>query len=381
MRISSHYKQTPHPLSRTHILKSILWCAAIFICCITIYSAYGGYIRPTHTFIGKTAPLAVMAFPLLGVLIVVGTIVCLLCRSKIAYAGVLTILICAPSLWNVCPINIIKDPVIEQKAYKSFKLLTFNVMNMFDFEEEHSKDANNRIISFIIKTDADIVSMQELILLPKPYQNSNIAAQLDTLERMYPYRGQATDGALMVMSKYPLRRINVAHPLVNRFLPYAAFSIDLPQGPITLFDCHMESIGLTDSDKASYQDITRGKISKSDLKEMKHSAIYKLNEAYRTRATQVEQLRQAADSIGGNIIIAGDFNDVPLSYTVRYLKEADFKEVYPALATGPDYTFHADRLYFRIDHILYRGTLTPVDLDIPKVNISDHYPMIATFLE
>lgn len=114
---------------------------------------------------------------------------------------------------------------------------------------------------------------------------------------------------------------------------------------------------------------------------MKNSAIHKLNEAYRTRAIQVNQLREAADSIGGNIIIAGDFNDVPLSYAIHCLKEAGFKEAYPSLAMGPGFTYHADRLYFRIDHILYRGTLKPVSLDIPKVNLSDHYPMIMTFLE
>lgn len=366
---------------KKRLMRYMLWAAAILICCLTIYSAYGGYIRPSHTLWGKTAPLAVMAFPAFSLLLVVGTIICGLFRSKTVYAGVATICICAPSLWNICPINIIKDPVLKQHEYKSFKLLTFNVMNLSDFEKEHSNDANNRITSFIIKTNADIVSLQEIIYFPKTNQNSNSDAQLDTLFRMYPYREQATNGALMVLSKYPVKRINLPNPVINQFLPYAAFSIALPQGPVTLFDCHMESIGLTDSDKASYQDITRGKFDKSDLKEMKHSAIYKLNEAYRTRARQIEQLCQAADSLGGNIIIAGDFNDVPLSYSVRYLKDADFKEAYPSLALGPGFTYHADRLYFRIDHIFYRGTIRPIDLSIPKVNISDHYPMIATFLE
>ena len=210
---------------------------------------------------------------------------------------------------------------------------------------------------------------------------SKVRAQLDSLFKISPHILQATNGSLMVLSKYPVRRINLPQPLGNRFLPYAAFTVELPQGTITLFDCHLESIGPTDSDKASYQDITRGKANKSDIKGIKNSAIHKLNEAYRTRAIQINQLREAADSIGGNIIIAGDFNDVPLSYTIRSLKDAVFKEAYPSLAIGPGFTYQADRLYFRIDHILYRGSLRPTSLEIPKVSLSDHYPMIMTFLE
>ena len=369
-----------HRSSTKRIIRYALWTAVVLICVLSIYSAYGGYVRPSHTLIGKTAPLAVMAFPAMALLLVIMTLVLALFRLRMAYVGLLAICICAPSLWNICPVNIGKDATASLQAYQSFKLLTFNVMNLSDFDKSHSKDANNRIMSFIIKTDADIVSMQEIIFFPSTRQNSNVESQLDTIQKMYPYRGQATTGAFMVLSKYPIRRIEVQQPLVKKFLPYAAFSIDMPQGPVTLFDCHLESIGLTDSDKASYQDITRGKFNKSDIKDMKHSAIYKLNEAYRIRARQVEQLRQAADSIGGNIIIAGDFNDVPLSYSVKCLKQADFKEAYPSLALGPGFTYHADRLYFRIDHIFYRGNIKPIDLQIPKVNISDHYPVIATFL-
>ena len=362
-------------------LRLSMWIVMGMLCLLTIYSAYGGYIQPSLSFVGKTAPLAVMAFPALVIIVVVLGVILGLCRSKSAYIAVATLCICAPSIWNICPVNLIKDPVLEQHEYKAFKLLTFNVMNMWDYEESHSHDADNRILSFIIHTDADIVSLQEIIYFPKVEQNSNVTAQIDTIHQMYPYISKATDGALMVLSKYPIKRINIPKPFVNKYLPYAAYSIDLPQGPITLFDCHMESIGLTDSDKASYQDITRGKAGKADIKDMKNSALHKLNEAYRSRSIQVNQLREVADSIGGNIIIAGDFNDVPLSYSIRCLQEAGFKEVYPSLALGPGFTYHADRLYFRIDHMLYRGTLKPLSLEIPKVNLSDHYPMIATFLE
>jgi len=375
---------TTHNSQKASVIKwfrYVIWAVIVLYCGMSVYSAYGGYIRPSLSIAGKTAPLAVMAFPAVSFSLVVMTVLLACFRSKMAYAGFVTICICAPAIWNICPINIGKNQVSALQEYKTYKFITFNVMNMWDYDKTKHNNPDNRLLSFLIHSDADILSLQEIINFPDESQNSNVRAQLDSLFKIYPHRAQATNGALMVLSKYPVRRINLPQPLVNRFLPYAAFTVELPQGPITLFDCHLESIGLTDSDKASYQDITRGKANKSDIKGIKNSAIHKLNEAYRTRAIQINQLREAADSIGGNIIIAGDFNDVPLSYTIRSLKDAGFKEAYPSLAIGPGFTYQADRLYFRIDHILYRGSLRPTSLEIPKVSLSDHYPMTMTFLE
>jgi endonuclease/exonuclease/phosphatase (EEP) superfamily protein YafD len=56
------------------------------------------------------------------------------------------------------------------------------------------------------------------------------------------------------------------------------------------------------------------------------------------------------------------------------------KQVYTEVCTGPDITFYANRFYFRIDHVLYRGALSPVRQERGKVKYSDHYPVLTRFL-
>lgn len=103
-------------------------------------------------------------------------------------------------------------------------------MNMWDYDKTKSNEPNNRILTFLIHSDADIISLQEIIRFPTETQNNNVKAQLDSLYSIYPYKERATDGALMVIAKYPVKRINLPKPYVNKFLPYAAFKIELPQG-------------------------------------------------------------------------------------------------------------------------------------------------------
>jgi endonuclease/exonuclease/phosphatase (EEP) superfamily protein YafD len=43
------------------------------------------------------------------------------------------------------------------------------------------------------------------------------------------------------------------------------------------------------------------------------------------------------------------------------------------------YTFHANHMYVKIDHIFYRGNIKPLICRRDKEGESDHYPMVAVF--
>ena len=77
--------------------------------------------------------------------------------------------------------------------------------------------------------------------------------------------------------------------------------------------------------------------------------------------------------------MAGDFNDVPGCYTLEYLADLGFHNVYSEIGCGPDITYNSDRFYFRIDHVLYRGALQPLSIRRGRIRSSDHYPLIVDF--
>jgi endonuclease/exonuclease/phosphatase (EEP) superfamily protein YafD len=59
---------------------------------------------------------------------------------------------------------------------------------------------------------------------------------------------------------------------------------------------------------------------------------------------------------------------------------AGFKDAYRQCGFGPEITYNANKLYFRIDHILYRGDMDAINIRRGKLKSSDHYPLLATFL-
>ncbi len=118
------------------------------------------------------------------------------------------------------------------------------------------------------------------------------------------------------------------------------------------------------------------------LRFFRANAMAKIAEAAKARADQIKTLEKYIAKYGGkNVIVCGDFNDVNGCYGINSLcHESRLRRTYPLVAFGPTVTFHANHLFFRIDHILFRGDLEPYSISSPRIPYSDHYPLVATFI-
>ena len=139
------------------------------------------------------------------------------------------------------------------------------------------------------------------------------------------------------------------------------------------------------ADKTLYEDLFRKapqseRALRRQVKDVKTQLISKLAHAFRLRAEQAHIIRHTIDSIGGNFIVAGDFNDIQDCYAVRTILGSDMHDAYADCALGPCITYHGNRFYFRIDHILYGGDLKAVSCRRGDITSSDHFPMLAKFL-
>ena len=142
----------------------------------------------------------------------------------------------------------------------------------------------------------------------------------------------------------------------------------------------MQSYSLTANDKAAYRDLTRLRPDE-DIHELRNTLLYKLEVAAMRRSKQAHTLARYIEYYGGeNVVLCGDFNDVPGCYTLRTLADTGMREVWPEVAFGPTWTYNANRFFFRIDHLMWRGAFRPVDIRRPHVPYSDHYPLVTTFV-
>lgn len=98
------------------------------------------------------------------------------------------------------------------------------------------------------------------------------------------------------------------------------------------------------------------------------------------RAEQVQIIRGEIDRSPHPVIVCGDFNDVPVSYTYRQLSrglsDAFLTGSASRFALGHTYVRH--HLGIRIDYILHSPSFRATDFRIDPLPYSDHYPIRAT---
>lgn len=361
------------PFNRNNLLLACGIAINVIAAMATIFTGYSGYISPE---IMPFAGLAGMTFPLwliLDIIIIIADVVSI---RKLAIIPSTALILCISPILTFSPVNLPADNLSADEQDRAFTVLNYNVLNFID-HEGHYPDSINRTIQYILSTDADIVCLQECEYLA-PFAKYHVAEeQIDSLKERYPYyivgrRGQS------VLSKYPLMHIPLPIGAEDKG-DMAAYRTNVKGHPLTIFNVHLQSIGFTVSDKELFLELTSMPIDES-LSRIRAQLVSKLYGAYFQRARQARQLRSYIDMLGGNIILCGDFNDIPGCYALRTIAGDTMHDAYIETASGPKITYNANRFYFRIDHVLYQGEMDAVSVVRGNIPSSDHYPLLTTYV-
>ena len=80
------------------------------------------------------------------------------------------------------------------------------------------------------------------------------------------------------------------------------------------------------------------------------------------------------------IIVCGDFNDSPISYS-HYRVSRLLKDAYTESGNGFGFSYNRNKMFFRIDHILASPNLKPYQCKVDRsIKESDHYPIYSYFV-
>ena len=104
--------------------------------------------------------------------------------------------------------------------------------------------------------------------------------------------------------------------------------------------------------------------------------IRKLAEASAIRAPQADTIaHEITASPHPYIIVCGDFNDTPISYTHRTIAQ-DLDDAFTQSGRGLGISYNQNRFYFRIDNILTSKNLRAYNCTVDRsIKESDHYPI------
>ena len=352
----------------TRILKTVWLIINLVASAALLLSGYGGHINPATWPIGA---IALMIFPLLLAVIVLIILIDLATWRRLTFLPTFSLLICAPAIWSICPLNISRPKASPSEQVLS--VMTYNVYNFYDVHKPDSCQNSINTYTTIIAADADIVCLQE----SPPILNSagwGKPELRDSVMALYPYR--TNNETQNIWSKYPFEIIDM--PLTGE--PTAIFQcarVQVNDSEIMVYNVHLQSIGLSTEDKELYDNLT-SKPTTHYIEEGR-GLISKITQAMKKRAEHAQILHQVIDSIGGErIIVCGDFNDIEGCYAERCIADHRLRSLYTSVGFGPVITYYVNRFYFNIDHILYGG-LKPLTYECIKVKASDHYPVKGTF--
>lgn len=381
------FKSTTTPLVlRNRLSATIIVGAVVAIALLTVVAGISSHVDP------RLAPLAGcinLAYPVLLITNVVTTIIVAFVSRKLACVGLSALLLTFSSALDYCPLNFGKSAVNEITTATSndtFTLMSFNTANLFPYKSKFEPDEINPTIEYIIQQAPDIAVLQEVRVLKKSKYMHITEDQAERLNTLYPYilSGVKDDCILAVLSKFPLEAIE-NHIYNDKTGQTQIVEVTLPgDRKMTIVNLHLQSLGLTNDDKELYTDVIKANVDQNELTKLRGSLYNKLADAFIKRAYQADGIRQKIltdNRIQQNLIVTGDFNDTQNCWALRHIcDDTDLKSVYRDIGFGPLITYYANHFYFRIDHTLYRGDLTPLsyicDQNFKK---SDHYPTFITF--
>ncbi|MDE6490743.1 MAG: endonuclease/exonuclease/phosphatase family protein [Muribaculaceae bacterium] len=340
----------------------------------TVFTGYSGCIDPDVMPFAGLAGMTFAGWVVLSILLLAVNLV--FCR-KLAILPAMALICTIGPILTFSPLNRSPKELTPDQQRRSFKVLNYNVLSFHDDPQKQNPDSVNRTMQYIMDSGADVVCLQECYFLI-PFEHYGLyQPQIDALKEIYPYYFVGRQGQT-VLSKYPFMNI----PLPKDHMDagdFAAYRMNIKGHPITIFNVHLQSIGLTVGDKELFLELTDAS-PEASLKRVRAQLISKLYHAYRQRARQARTLRSYIEQLGGNVVLCGDFNDVPGCYAVRALEKCGMHDAYAQTAFGPTITYNLNRFYFRIDQTLYKGDFKAVSVERGALDSSDHHPLLTTYV-
>lgn len=365
---------TRSKISRITLLVAL--SANFLLVALYLLSAYVGYASP---FVTGYLTLSGLAYPVFLLLLLLTIPLWLMVKRRYALINIAVIMVTLPQFLAFFPMNL-HFGYDEPADSGTFKVMTYNVFN-FQNNDTANKGRIHPTLTELLKYDADFICIQETADLRLLARNEQDNTQYKLLLKRYPYTLINDRTSLGYLSKQPTTLLRTLKG--SRYFSAEIYRTTLGGDTTLLLNTHLESIGLTESDKQLYMELTSVNDNDKTLHGVRSQLMDKLTKAFRNRSKQAAQIATALDSLrhefpGKSIIVCGDFNDTPYSYAYLTVK-GDMHDAYTDAAFGPTYTYNQNRFYFKIDHLLYEGNIEAVNTVRGSARSSDHYPIISTF--
>ncbi len=263
-------------------------------------------------------------------------------------------------------------------AENGIRLITYNVQNFDLYNWKHNIRSRDSILDILAERSPDIVCFQEFYTEDTGVFN-NISLIREKLNLPYYYMHATTTldithhWGLATFSRFPIRKREVI-PFSNTKNNCALRTVlDVGGKEFTVVNVHLQSIHFTQEDFRYLERMRQ----EPDIRSSRKIAG-KLKRSFRQRAAQSAMLAEALSSQKEQLVLCGDFNDPPVSWTYRQLSRG-LSDAFLKKGFGIGATYAGNLPGLRIDYILTGRRIRVTGFERIPDTRSDHYPVMASF--
>lgn len=328
-----------------------------------------------------------LIFPLLFILLAAITVYWVLHKSKWAFVCIISMLLGWQQLAVLAGLRFYKKFDVV-KTPETLRILSWNLSSWGETNRANKRRSNfrNEMIEEIKKTKADVLCFQEYIFYKDSRYWDSIMPALKESGYQYSYFAKTNFEerlykstvltSVAIISKFPITdtaRFYYEEDEVAEPLMFADIKIN--NNTIRVFTTHLQSVRFGSHDYETLHQLKEP--DKSSILQTR-AIVYKLKYAYKKRGKEADLINKKIKESPYPVIICGDFNDVPNSYTYFTIKE-NLQDAFLKKGSGFGRTFRYISPTLRIDYILADKKFKVNQFNILELTYSDHYPVIADF--
>ncbi len=347
-----------------------------FICLVCLLFAYlCPFVHPSDLWI---LPFFGLAYPVILLFTLLFLLYWAFVRSRMFFA-VLFVLFFGGKLHFrtvVLPFN--HETTISDST-KQWKITSYNVrlFDLYEWGNEGKFENRNNIFQFLEKQNSDVICFQEFYQQDRPTKFPTRDTLKGILKTPYCHEryshkleGRQNFGIAM-LSKYPMiaRGDIIFDDPENIDNNYCVFAdIVKEEDTIRIYNVHLQSIKFKKDD---YKVFSKNAHKIEDKKSTLQLLIEKLKIAYPKRAEQARKVTEHMQQSPYPIVICGDFNDTPMSYSYNIFSSL-YKDAFRNSGGGLGVTYAGKVPAGRIDYIFHSKNLHSSDFTIQQEVYSDH---------
>lgn len=299
-------------------------------------------------------------------------------NRKIALILLIIILIGSPLITRLVPIQGYFRKLNPQND--DLKILSYNVrlFNLYNWrEKDNLKDA---MFTFLEAQNPDIACFQEYF-----WSSNNFFPTTDVLtEKLktpYNYHTTAIEPignqhfGIATFSKYPIvNKGDITFKNTHNLIIFT--DIVYIEDTIRVYNCHLQSMYFNEDNYNEIDNINFERLKDGKVKGL-FPVLKKLVKSSQIRTQQSKTLAKHIKESPHPVIVCGDFNDNPFSYTYTTIK-GKLKDSYTKASKKPGYTWKKSLITQRIDFVFYPKEFICTNHKVIHNNYSDHYPIIVS---